>query len=147
MKKFQVLLAMISLSLILVGCTTSKSISYKVETGDTVEIKLNTTDGYDINYEIPFKVFKDDEQLSAGEFITENGYDFYIDTVENDEKSKVLDTGKIDEITYTFYTYDNSEFNYIIKINDSKTGIILGCDKSKEIAKKVFESLTFKVKK
>ena len=49
--------------ILLTGCTTSKSYTFKVETGDEIEVKLNTNDGYDITSDLPFSVLKDEETL------------------------------------------------------------------------------------
>ena len=48
---------------------------------------------------------------------------------------------------YTFYSYNNSEFNYIIKVNGSNTGIILGNPNSKSEAEECFKRLTFSMDK
>lgn len=148
MKKLIRLLSVIFiLTLILTGCTTSKSFIYKVQTGDSVKVKLDTSNGYNLSSDLPFTISKDNTKLSQGTFITMDGYNQYIELVNNDTNSKIIDSGNKNGITYTFYTYNNSEFNYVIKINNSNTGILLGNPNSQKEAEEIFEKLTFSLEK
>ena len=146
-KKTVVVIALIimimALMFILTGCTSSISYTYKVTTGDTIQIKLNNSDGYDITSEVPFKITKADTTISQGTFITLDGYEQYIATVNSTSTSKVIDKGSKNGIEYTFYSYNGQEFNYIIKVEGSKTGILIGNAISEESAKECFERLTF----
>ena len=129
------------LMLIITGCTTSKSYTYKVETGDTIKIKLDTSDKYDITKELPFTIKKDDKTLSQGAFLTNDGYDQCISAVNTDSKAKVIESKTANGIEYTFYSYNDSEYNYIIKIVDSNTGILLGNNVSESSARECFNRL------
>lgn len=129
--------------LTLTGCTSSKSYTFDVETGDRVEITLNTSEGHDLSYELPFTISKDDKTLSQGTFIKGNYYSEYVNVANTDSLATVLDTGSNDDIEYVFYSYNDSEYNYIIKVKDSNTGIILGNPNSREEAEECFELLTF----
>lgn len=146
-KLIRVLSVIFILTLILTGCTTSKSFIYKVQTGDSVEVKLDTSNGYNLSSDLPFTISKDNTKLSQGTFITMDGYNQYIELVNNDSNSKIIDSGNKNGITYTFYTYNNSEFNYVIKINNSNTGILLGNPNSQKEAEEIFEKLTFSLEK
>lgn len=146
-KLIRVLSVIFILTLILTGCTTYKSFIYKVQTGDSVEVKLDTSNGYNLSSDLPFTISKDNTKLSQGTFITMDGYNQYIELVNNDTNSKIIDSGNKNGITYTFYTYNNSEFNYVIKINNSNTGILLGNPNSQKEAKEIFERLTFSLEK
>jgi hypothetical protein len=147
MKKIASILSIIFVLVLLTGCTTSKSYTYNVETGDKVKIELNTTNGYDLTSKLPFTIYKGDNTLSQGTFITMDGYNQYIDVVNRDPDSKILDNGNKNGITYTFYSYKNEEFNYIIKINNSNTGLLLGNPNSRKEAEEVFDRLTFSIEK
>lgn len=148
MKKVFMSLAIIGVMLLtLTGCTKSKSYTFTVETGDKIKIQLNTTDGYDLSSDLPFKISKDGNTLSQGTFITIDGYNQYIEAVNSDSNAKILESKTKDGISYTFYSYNNSEFNYVIKVNDSNTGILLGNPNSQEEAEKCFEQLTFTLEK
>lgn len=132
------------------GFHSSKSFTFNVTTGDMIKITLDTSNGFDIDANLPFTISKDGNSLSQGTFITENGYQQYINTVNNNREAKILDKGTRDDIEYTFYTLYNSseaknEYNYIIKVKNSKTGLLLGSLVSEESAKEVFRNLTFKV--
>lgn len=148
MKKiFSTILLTIAVLVTLTGCTTSKSFTYNVSTGDMIKVELDTSDGYDIASDLPFTISKDDKTLSQGDFITLDGYKQYMEAVDSDEKVKIIDSGSRDDVTYTFYSYNNSEFNYIIKVNGSNTGIILGNPNSKSEAEECFKRLTFSMDK
>ncbi len=129
--------------LIMTGCTTSKAYTYDVETGDRIKIELNTTEGYDISSDLPFVISKDGETLSQGTFITMEGYQYYLDAVEEDDLVTVLDSGTKNGVEYLFYSYDGKEFNYILKVEDSNTGILLANPNSEEEAETCFNLLTF----
>lgn len=132
-----------ALLLTVTGCTSTKSFTWDVTTGDSIKIKLDSTGGYDITSELPFTISKDDETLSQGTFITIDGYNQYLDAVEKDSTAKVIDSGSKNGITYTFYSVNNSEFNYVIKIDGSNTGVLLGNPNSQAEAEEVFGRLTF----
>lgn len=147
-KKVFMSLAIVGVMLLtLTGCTKSRSYTFIVETGDKVKVQLNTTDGYDLSSDLPFTISKDGNTLSQGTFITTDGYNQYIDVVNSDSNARILDSGTKDGISYTFYSYNDSEFNYVIKIDGSNTGILLGNSNSQEEAKKCFELLTFTLEK
>ena len=85
--------------------------------------------------------------LSQGTFITLDGYDDYVDRVNNDTNSTILDSGSMNGVTYTFYSYNDTEFNYIIKIDNSNTALLLGNPNSQNEAQTIFELLTFSTEK
>lgn len=144
MKKAFISLTVISIVLFtLAGCTTSKSYTFNVETGDAVKVELDTSDGYDLSSDLPFTVSKDGKTLSQGTFIQGEYYEEYANTANTDSLAKVIDQGSNDDIEYVFYSYNDSEYNYVIKVKDSHTGILLGNPNSKEEAEKCFELLTF----
>ncbi len=126
------------------GCgkgSFSKAYTYSVTTGDSVKIKLNTSDNYDISADMPFKITKDGEVLSQGTFMQGEMYNQYVESAQYDEKVKVIDSGKIGENEFLFYEYNNSEFNYVVLVGDSNTGLIIGNNVSEESARECFERL------
>jgi len=135
------------LVLFLTGCTTNKSYTFNVETGDKIKVKLNTTDGYDLSSNLPFTISKDGNTLSQGTFITISSYDEYVKAAKTNSSAKVIDESSKDNIEYVFYSYNDSEYNYVIKVKNSNTGILLGNPNSQEEAKKCFELLTFSLEK
>ena len=141
MKKIFMSAILLSMIVLATGCTTTKSYTFKVETGDNIEVKLDASDGYDITSDLPFTISKDGEDLSQGTFITLDGYDYYITGVNNNSDAKIIDSGTKNGLEYTFYSYD-SEYNYIIKVKDSNTGLVIGNIVSEESAKECFDRLT-----
>ena len=146
MKKiFKSILLVGIMMLALTGCTTNKSYTYTVETGDKVKITLNTTDGYDLSSDLPFAISKDGNTLSQGTFIQESYYEQYVNAANT--QGQIIDRGSNDNIEYVFYSYNNSEYNYVTKIKDSNTALLLGNPNSQEEAKKCFELLSFSLEK
>ena len=129
----------------LTGCTTNKSYTYTVETGDKVKITLNTTDGYDLSSDLPFTISKDGNNLSQGTFIQGSYYEQYVNAANT--QGQIIDKGSNDNIEYVFYSYNNSEYNYVIKIKNSNTALLLGNPNSEEEAKKCFDLLSFNLEK
>lgn len=135
--------------LTLVGCT-SKSYVYSVETGDKIKIELNTEGGYDITSDAPFFISKEEriddsvyaEDLSQGVFVTLETYNKYISSIGSDSKTQIIESDTKNGLEYTFFVYNDSEWDYIIKIEGSNTGLILGNRVSEESARECFNRLT-----
>jgi len=141
-----VIMAIISV-VILSGCDfhSSKSYTYDVENGDRITIKMDTSKKYDLTSSLPIKFSKDDEVISQGTFAKEEAYDMYYNIVENDSSCEIIEEKSNKNGDYFFYTTEDGEYNYIIKIKDSDTCFILGNNVSKSSAKEVFSRLTFEV--
>lgn len=144
MKRFKIVFALALMSILLVGCTTSKAYTWKVETGDNIKVSIKTNDGYDITSNNPFEVSKDGKIISYGIFVANDTYEQYKTLVTNNTDTKIIDQGNKNGVEYIFYEYQNSinEYNYILKVNDSNTGILLANNLSKEEAEKIFHRLT-----
>lgn len=121
------------------GCNTNMSFTYNVDTGDTVKVQLNTTGGYKLSSSLPFEVSKDGEILSQGTFITLDGYYAYYDEVY-DSDVEILEDGQKGECEYVMWT-DGYEYDYLILIEDSNTGVLIGNDVSEESARECFDRL------
>ena len=143
---FSVALLLVVIVLLITKCTKTISYTYNVETGDKIKITFTTGNGYKISDSSPFEITKNGKTLTQGIFISEDGYEQYIATIPTDEKAKVIETKKKGDIEYTFYSYDNSEWNYVIKVNDSKTGLLLGNAESEKSARECFDRLEIKKK-
>ena len=131
--------------LVLTGCTTYKAYTFEVKTGDDIKVQLKTNDGYDITSDVPFSIKKNNKTLSNGIFITIDSYDTYVSNAKNDSKASIIETSSKGDIEYVFYSYNNAddnEWNYIIKVKNSKTGLIIGNPHSEKEAKEVFDRLT-----
>lgn len=126
----------------LTGCTSSMSFIYNVSTGDQIKVQLDTSNGYKISSKVPFEITKDDTILSQGTFITIDGYEQYANAIGSDSVVKIIDRGEKENIEYIFYSYNNTEFNYIIKVLNSNTGILIGNNQSQQSAEECFKRLT-----
>lgn len=144
---------MILMVMILSGCKTTKtkSVTFDVETGDKIEIKMNAKNGYSLTTTTPVDFKKDDAVISTGSFMKSEYYDTYIQTVKYNRSIKVIEEKSKDNIEYIFYEYENqygaTEYDYIIKIKNSKTAFALANNKSKSEAEEIFNRIEFKVKK
>lgn len=146
-KRVPIFLAVAAAVLLMTGCkaNTSKSYTYSVETGDSIKVTLDTSDKYDITSELPFAVSHEGTTLSQGTFITAEGYEMYADAIGEDESAVILDTGSKDGNTYIFWSYNDTEYDYAVMIQDSNTGILIGNNVSEESARECFERLTFSI--
>lgn len=145
MKKLSLIILGVLSLFILTGCSTYKAYTYNVETGDSVSVKLITSNNYDISSGIPFSITQNGNVKCNGTFITLDGYNQYLNVVNNDPSSNIIENNSKDNLKYLFYSYNNSEWNYIIKINNSNTGILLGSNVSTDSAKDCFDRLEFNV--
>lgn len=150
MKKFAALMLGGVLGMIvLTGCTTSMSYTYNVGTGDNVKVVLDTSDGLKLeNDDDGFSVTEDDETILQGIFIDEDTYDFYVEMVKIADGVENIEEDSANGLTWLFYEFDGNagkESNYIVWIDGSDTGIIMGSLEGSRAAKKAFNSLTFTV--
>lgn len=128
----------------LVACDKAyKRILFKVETGDNINVILNTDDGYNMTTELPIEFTKNEEVVGNGIFITLDTYAKYEDIINKDNKSTIIESGDKNGVHYIFYNFDNREYNYIMKIDNSNTGFILGNPNSQDSAEECFGRLTF----
>ena len=146
-KVFKVFSITCFMVLLLTGCTTHKSYTYSVATGDSIKVELDTSDGYDLSSNLPFTISKDDKILSQGTFIQGSYYDQYVNVAKTDPLAKVIDTGSDSNIEYVFYSYNDSEWNYVVKVKNSNTALLIGNPNSKEEAEKCFSLLSFSLAK
>lgn len=144
MKKAFMCLALVGVLLLsFTGCTTTKSFTYSVETGDSIKITLDTSDGYDLSSDLPFTVSKDGETLMQGTFIQGEYYEQYVDLAKTDSSCTVLDESSDGNIEYVFYSVNDSEYDYVVSIKNSNTALVLGSQKSQSEAEECFKLLTF----
>lgn len=130
----------------LTGCTsTYMAYTFQVETGDNIKVEINTSEGHSLTNGVPFYVMKDNANVADGAFIPGSDYDDYVLTVKNTTEATVLDEGEERGVKYLLYSVGDQEFNYIIFIKDSNTGVILGSNVSLDAAKEAFALLTFSV--
>lgn len=149
-KTISALLIVLCLIFALSSCgdaKTHKSFTFTVDTGDKISIELITTGGYDISSNLPFEISQNDTTLSQGIFIEAKQYESYVEAVNSDDSAKVIETSTKDSNQYVFWSYNDSEFNIVILVSDSNTGILLGNVVSEESARECFNRLTISLDK
>ena len=129
------------------GCTSSKTVTYNVETGDSISIKLDTSEGYDISTDVPFTISQNDETISQGTFITAESYQQYVDAVKSTEGVTIIDSGENDTCEYLMWNNNDTEYDYVVLIKESDTGVLIGNNVSEKSAKECFNRLTISIAK
>lgn len=131
----------------LVGCSTSssKTFTFSVDNGDAIKVSIDTSDSYNLSSDLPFVISCEGNTLSQGIFIYSEIYEQYVYAAQNDDKAVILDSGTKDGNEYVFWSYNNAEYNYAIRIAGSKTGVLLGNNVSEASARECFERLTISV--
>lgn len=149
-KGFMVVICMLFMVLALAGCSTSMSYVIEVETGDDVEVKLDTGEGLLLNFEDGrFSVTEDDDMILQGLFIDEDTYEAYKNLAETDDTLEIIEEDSANGITWIFYNFDGAsgmESNFIVWIDGSDTGMLIGSLEDSDVAKEAFDSLSFSVK-
>lgn len=123
----------------------SKSYTFNVDTGDAVKVTLDVTDGYDITGKVPFEVTKDSEEIFEGSFLHEEGYELYREQIDGDETAEILNEGERSGNDFIFWQEeadDATEHNYVVKVKDSGTVVLLEGNASEDEAKAAFDRLT-----
>ena len=147
-------------ALVRAGCTNSKkltqSYTFEVETGDTVKVSLDVSDKSNKSNKYKLKqkdgqflIKNDKETLSQGIFITKDTYDQYVSLLSSNSDISVLEKDKTKGCSYYLYEYKGeagTEHDYVVWLNDSSTGILIGSLQNKKVAKDIFEKLIFEVK-
>lgn len=138
MKKFA-LLVILSFSLIMfTGCNFYRKVTFNLDNGDKVEIKLDANDNYSITTELPFHITKDGSTVSVGSFLTLEEYEEYKENIKNNEGYTIIEESD-DTI---LYDYKSEEYNCIMKLPRSNTALLLKNEVSLESAREVFARLT-----
>lgn len=145
MRKFQLFFGLCLSLFLLVGCTSSMAVTFTVESGEFIRVELDTSDGHSISFENPFEVSFNDSVCTFGTFISVDQVSEYLDAVELDENAVLLDEGTVNGYDYYFWSYGGSEWNYVIALDGSLTGILLCNNVSEASARAVFSRLGFTV--
>lgn len=132
---------------LLSGCSagSSKAFTFSVDTGDSVKVSMDTTGSYDLSSDVPFVISHEGKTLTQGTFMPAESYAQFVEAIESDGNAVLLDSGTKDGNEYIFWSYNDSEFDYAILIDDSDTGIVLGNIVSQESAVECFNRLTISV--
>lgn len=143
MKRFYALL--LCAAMLLVGCSTTKSFTFKVDTGDQLQIELDTTDGYNITSSVPFEISKNDTLIFNGAFGTIDDYEDYYSTAVTEPGVDIFASGSLQKGgQYFAYTYSHdglTEVDYFVCINN--TAVFLASTSPKEVAVETFSRILF----
>lgn len=145
------LILIVVLAVTLTGCNSYVAFTFNVENNDQIKVKLDTSNGERLSQKDGiFKIsYKDDTPISIGIFQTNEAIDNLFNIVKPSDNITVIEESLESNPQYIFYQTktdtDKSEWNYIIRFNDTETGIALANETSEESAKKIFELLTFEV--
>ena len=136
---------MLIMCMMLTGCTTSKSYTFDVETGDKVKVELDTSNGLKLTQEDgSFSVTKGDEQVVDAMFITADMRTMYVAAVKDEDNAEIVsDTAEV--FSWTLPGEAGVENDRIIAITGTdKTYIIAGsvCE-DESLREEAFKSLTF----
>lgn len=147
MKKFGTILLVVVIVIALVGCSYSTSMSwtFKVETGDTIVAKLDTTGGYKISSKTPVEISKDDEVLAECIFLLEESYKEFDSNFRTAPNVMSMREGTKDGNSYLYAILDLDnyyQYCYLIFVKGSHTGVMLLCEIDEETAADCFERLT-----
>ncbi|MGN1204969.1 MAG: hypothetical protein ACI4SA_07915 [Lachnospiraceae bacterium] len=136
--------------LFMTACTTfaNKSYTFNVNTGEQIKITLSVKTGYSLSQKDGQFTICDKESnvILTGTFLLEGYTDAYRDVVDADENATVLEDKKTNGISYLYYEYDGlsgMEHNFIVDIDNAKTGILLASLSSEKEASEAFSLLTF----
>ena len=137
------LIAILSITFLLTGCKSYKTVKFQVSNGENVNATLDTSDGYDISAEVPFYVTLNAKKICKGEFIVIDSYDQALIELKATDDVKIIDKGSRDDGDFIFYSYNDSTWGYILKLNHANTSIYLSSDDSKDNVSKCAKLLKF----
>ena len=144
------------LAMMLSGCSTTKSYTFNVSSGDRVKVELETGDGYSIRQsDGEFTVTKDGNEIFTGRFGLEAQVKQYAEAlgkaigVESCECESIAGKDGFSDITVYSYTYsyekNEPEIDFIVFIDGSNTAVILKGMSEEDNARAAFERLSFAV--
>ncbi len=152
MKKLVVVCLSICMLFAMAGCNahSSMSLTYNVETGDSVEVEVDTTGGWKLTTEDGIFYINDEneETVLMGMFIDKDYYDMYTANLSMAQGVTMLEEDEENGLDYALWEIvgtDIVELDYVGWLTDSNTGVILASMESKEVAKEAFERITLTV--
>lgn len=129
-------------AIMLTSCTSlNKSGTFEVETGDSVKVTVDAKSGYDLSLDVPFVISKDGDQIFSGTFLYQEYYDDYRDAFDAEPSAELVAEGEKDGNEYFAFTV-GGECDYLVKVADSNTAIMLSSTAGADAAQQTFESIT-----
>lgn len=122
----------------LTACSTSLSLTFNVDTGDSIKVELDTTGGYSLKANgATFEVYEGDTLLTTGIFLTREMLEPYLAVSEDTQEITILEK-KDNGIFY----HAGNEWNYVFQVEGSSTGVALVNLISQESAQTCYSLLT-----
>ena len=140
MKKIiSVLSIALCLCLFLTACHTSFAYTFNIENGDRIKVKLDTTNGHQLEQEDgQFKIIEEGKKPMFGAFLSEDIFDDYMDTALTED---VLESGD----DFCMFQQDGEfgrETYYLFMVDNSNTGIVLATLQDEAGARALYDLLT-----
>ena len=138
----------------LIGCTTktSRSVTFSVDTGDTIKVTYDTTDS-DLSFYYEGTDFyigrKEETPVITGCFAHEEAWDYYTSAVSEDETATTLGFSDTDGNKFIIYSVESEvgmQYIKIMHIPDSNTYAIIVTVEGEDVLMSEAERLTFEKK-
>ena len=146
MKKFVIVCLTICVMFTMVGCSahSSMSLTFNVETGDCIKVKLDTTGGWKLTSEDGIFFINDasKETILMGMFIDKEYYDMYTANLAVASGVTMVEEDESNGFDYTLWEITGSdvvELDYVGWLANSNSGVIFASMESREVAKEAFE--------
>lgn len=144
MKKFIAISLILAACLALTACTgTSMSYTFNVETGEQIDVKLNTTGGYKFTQSggDMYVSDPDGDLVLIGYFLLPDAYESFI-------LEPILESGKTNDGNGYLYATDSAgAVVFLARAKDASAGVLFysGENADVETCRAVFERLSFKL--
>lgn len=129
--------------------TNSVTYNYDVDNGETIAITLVQKNGMVLTETVPFETHDEDgHMMSAGMFIYASDFDGYTRALNRDPSVTNIKNGTRNDCRYVYYertdpNTNENEFNYVLCIENSEVGVVLGNMTSQKQAQTVFDNMSF----
>jgi len=146
-RKSALLVSLILVAVLLAACSKTKSFTYSLDTGSSVTVKLDTTDGLDLKDEdgVFSVVDESGEAIIQGTFRTEDAFEEMRSLVEGSSDCNILEKEE-DSITYVVNGEAGLETNRVVKLTDAGVAVVMGSLSDSSVAADAYKKLTFTVK-
>ena len=127
------------------GATTYMSYAFAMGNGDQVTVRLDTTDGYKISQENGrVYILLEEETVLQCIFLNADMHAAYEEEIRTNPDVTILAERSQDGIKYLFYAVEGkagTEHDFLIKISDTDTGMLIGSLSGEDAALRAFKHL------
>ena len=140
-KKLSVLLITIMTCALLTACQSSMSYTWKMDNGEKVETKLDTSDGWKIKTDgTQFTVSNESGTVCNGALITGEGYDYYMDELDGAGVVEIING--TDYIRWYYDSDTGTENDCIARIPGTSYYVLIGSQQSWDDLTEALNKLT-----